>query len=152
MTNLLQYWNTAGRFTRPQWWRFQIWAMLGLIVVVLAAINISQDNLRIALIVLAGAAFLLTVIVVAVKRLHDRNKSGWWLLLLYGVPLLLNAGAYSVASNEPVYLTVPALIINMWALIELGFLRGSRGPNRFGEDPIGEAELPPVLPATYGAD
>jgi uncharacterized membrane protein YhaH (DUF805 family) len=126
--------------------------MLGLIVVVLAAINISQDDLRIGLIALAVAAFLLTVIVVAIKRLHDRNKSGWWLTLLFGVPILLNAGAYSVVSDEPLYLTVPALLINLWVLVELGFLRGSRGPNRFGEDPIGGTELPPALPVAQGAD
>ncbi len=126
--------------------------MLGLIVVVFAAINIRLDHMRVGLIAVAAAAFLLTVVVVAIKRLHDRNKSGWWLALLYGVPILLNAGAYSVASDGALYLTIPALIINLWALVELGFLRGSRGSNRFGEDPIGDAELPPVLSAPSGAD
>jgi len=40
----------------------------------------------------------------------------------------------------------PAALINLWALIELGLLRGSLGPNRFGDDPAG-IELPPPLPA-----
>jgi uncharacterized membrane protein YhaH (DUF805 family) len=92
------------------------------------------------------------LIVVAVKRLHDRNKSGWWLAILYGVPFVLDSGAYGVVSDHPLYLTAPATLINLWALIELGFLRGSRGPNRFGEDPIGDAELPPPLPAAHGPD
>jgi uncharacterized membrane protein YhaH (DUF805 family) len=47
------------------------------------------------------------------KRWHDRNKSGWWSLILF-IPLV-----------GPI-----------WFLIELGFLRGTEGQNRFGPDPI----------------
>jgi len=44
------------------------------------------------------------------------------------------------------YFAAPAGVINLWALIELGFLRGSLGPNRFGVNPTG-IEVPPPLPA-----
>jgi len=47
------------------------------------------------------------------KRWHDRNKSGWWTLILI-VPFI---GA-------------------LWILIECGFLCGTSGPNRFGQDPL----------------
>lgn len=50
------------------------------------------------------------------KRWHDRDKSGWWTLIIL-VPLI---GA-------------------LWALIECGFLSGTRGPNRFGPDPLDHA-------------
>ena len=46
------------------------------------------------------------------KRWHDRNKSGWWSLLVL-VPII-----------GPI-----------WMFIELGFLGGTIGPNRFGPDP-----------------
>jgi len=49
-----------------------------------------------------------------VKRWHDRDKSGWMVLINF-IPL----------------------IGMIWALIELGFLRGTAGPNRFGPDPLG---------------
>jgi uncharacterized membrane protein YhaH (DUF805 family) len=49
----------------------------------------------------------------AVKRWHDRNKSGWWVLI--GL--------------------VP-IIGQLWALIECGFLRGTTGPNIYGADPL----------------
>jgi uncharacterized membrane protein YhaH (DUF805 family) len=49
------------------------------------------------------------------KRWHDRDKSGWWTLICF-VPFI---GA-------------------IWMLVELGFLRGTEGPNRFGPDPISE--------------
>lgn len=48
-----------------------------------------------------------------VKRWHDRNKSGWWILI--GL--------------------VP-VIGGLWYLIECGFLRGTVGPNNYGADPL----------------
>jgi uncharacterized membrane protein YhaH (DUF805 family) len=49
------------------------------------------------------------------KRWHDRNKSGWWSLILF-IPI----------------------IGGIWMLIELGFLRGTEGANRYGPDPIAD--------------
>jgi uncharacterized membrane protein YhaH (DUF805 family) len=48
-------------------------------------------------------------IAVTVKRWHDRDKSGWWILI--GL--------------------LPILGI-IWAFIENGFLPGSKGPNHYG--------------------
>ena len=50
-------------------------------------------------------------IAISIKRWHDRNKAGWWLLILL-VPVL-----------------------GIWNLIECGFLPGTPGTNRFGPDP-----------------
>jgi len=47
------------------------------------------------------------------KRWHDRNKSGWWSLILL-IPIV-----------GPI-----------WMLVELGFLRGTEGTNNYGPDPI----------------
>ncbi len=52
-------------------------------------------------------------IAVQAKRWHDINKSAWWVLINF-VPI---AGP-------------------IWALIQNGFIPGSRGPNRFGPDPL----------------
>ena len=49
----------------------------------------------------------------AIKRLHDRNKSGWWMLIQF-IPL----------------------IGSIWYFIEVGFLAGTQGDNRFGADPL----------------
>jgi uncharacterized membrane protein YhaH (DUF805 family) len=64
---------------------------------------------------LIGLVFLWPSLAVQVKRWHDRDKSGWWVLISF-VPL----------------------IGFIWFLIECGFLRGTEGPNRFGEDPIAD--------------
>ena len=34
--------------------------------------------------------------------------------------------------------------ITVWAIVELGFLRGTLGPNRYGPDPL----APPALPSS----
>ena len=49
------------------------------------------------------------------KRWHDRNKSGWWSLIML-VPI----------------------IGGCWLLVECGFLRGTEGPNNYGPDPIAD--------------
>jgi uncharacterized membrane protein YhaH (DUF805 family) len=59
--------------------------------------------------------FLYPALAIYTKRWHDRDKSGWWTLILF-VPFI---GA-------------------IWFLVECGFLRGTEGPNRFGNDPIEE--------------
>lgn len=56
---------------------------------------------------------LWTGLALSVKRWHDRDKSGWWILI----------GA------------VP-LVGGLWALIETGFLEGTNGPNEYGPDPL----------------
>jgi len=58
--------------------------------------------------------FLYPALAVYTKRWHDRDKSGWWTLIIF-VPFI---GA-------------------LWFLIECGFLRGTDGPNRFGNDSLG---------------
>jgi uncharacterized membrane protein YhaH (DUF805 family) len=52
-------------------------------------------------------------LVLSVKRWHDRNKSGRWVLI-----------------------NLVPVVGWLWHLIECGFLRGTIGPNRFGQDPL----------------
>ncbi len=59
--------------------------------------------------------FLYPALAVYTKRWHDRDKSGWWTLILF-VPFV---GA-------------------IWFFVECGFLRGTEGANRFGPDPLGD--------------
>jgi uncharacterized membrane protein YhaH (DUF805 family) len=32
-----------------------------------------------------------------------------------------------------------AFVISVWLFVQIGFLRGTQGPNRFGPDPLGAA-------------
>lgn len=76
---------------------------------------------------------------VTVKRLHDRDKSGWWYWFYGFVPpaSFIAATAYSAQRVwEPAsILYIVALVTLLYVLFELGFLRGTPGPNRYGPPP-----------------
>ena len=98
----------SGRLKRWQWWIATILANLGLGIVV--AIFGSPRPSAFFLLLLAPPLLWISI-AIQVKRWHDRDKSGWWFLMNF-VPI----------------------IGQLWVLIECGFLRGTEGPNRFGDE------------------
>ena len=107
------YLSADGRVNRQQWWLRLILPVL-VIELVLSFVDaaIGTYDPRTGGGVLSGLfalAVLIPAIIVYIKRFHDRDKSGWWVLI--GL--------------------VP-LIGQLWLLIECGFLAGTPGPNRFG--------------------
>ncbi|HWD49749.1 MAG TPA: DUF805 domain-containing protein [Rhizomicrobium sp.] len=90
------------------------------------------------------AAVAVSGFAVSVKRLHDRDQSGWWVLVFIVLPNMLwavwqtraatmggaNVGGFAVLCG------LAAFALSIWALIELGCLRGTAGDNRFGPDPL----------------
>lgn len=87
-------------------------------------------------ILLAGAAM-------TVRRLHDRNKTGSWIVHFVIAPALFFwlGQAFLDAHFEPVHslpflLQFVALFVSVWAFAELCCRRGTPGDNRFGADPL----------------
>jgi uncharacterized membrane protein YhaH (DUF805 family) len=81
-----------------------------------------------------------------VKRLHDRDKSGWWMAPFFIAPGLLNK--LSDWLDNPLLASLVGALgfgLSVWCFVELFCLRGTRGPNRFGPDP-----LAPVIPVETG--
>ena len=76
---------------------------------------------------------------VIIKRLHDRDKAAGWYFVYGAAPFGLfilaiyfwTMRALEVAS----LLFVLSFIGLIWAIVELGFMRGTPGPNRFGPAP-----------------
>ena len=75
-------------------------------------------------------------VAISAKRLHDRDKSAWWLLLYYLVPGVLNGLAQDSYEGMNLVLNLIGHGISLWALIDLGFLRGTPGDNQYGSDPL----------------
>jgi uncharacterized membrane protein YhaH (DUF805 family) len=85
----------------------------------------------------------------SVKRLHDRDRTGWWLvwqLLIILLAVILIVVAIVVPEEQrPLWYAlgggagVLAFVISVWLFVQIGFLRGTQGPNRFGPDPLGAA-------------
>ncbi|HZB36976.1 MAG TPA: DUF805 domain-containing protein [Beijerinckiaceae bacterium] len=115
------YTNFDGRISRQPFWigTLVLWAA-SIALSILAGIIVGSASTAMMLIQLViGLAFLVPSLAVAVKRFHDRDKSGWWVLIIF-IPL----------------------IGFIWYLLELGFLPGTPGPNRFGPDPLGSPAFP----------
>ena len=89
-------------------------------------------------------------VALTVKRLHDRDKSAWWLIVFWLVPIginvtslgnriaMLNDTSGAVPPTNPVMmiLQLVALGLTIWAFVELYCLRGTVGDNRYGADPL----------------
>lgn len=124
-----------GRVNRAKYWLFALlWVVLwtAAFLLVLAS-NLSPLAFGLAVLILIPS--LVSGIALGVKRLHDRDKSGWWLLLFYLAPGVLD-GIGKVAGGSRLVLAVASFAVSVWALVELGCLRGNDGPNRFGGDPL----------------
>ena len=106
------YFSSESRANRKQWW---LWLVLPFMVIGILLVFVDMttgDTIRkpvSAFSVVSSLLSLIPAIIVHIKRFHDRDKSGWWVLIAL-IPII---GA-------------------IWLLIELGFLKGTSGPNRFG--------------------
>lgn len=102
-----------GRMTRSDYWLKGFLPLLpvGILNNVLTY-GVATDGARATAMVI-GVMSLWPGLALAIKRFHDRNRSAWF-LLIFLIPI---AGP-------------------IWFLVEVWFLRGTVGPNRFGNDPL----------------
>ena len=101
-------------------------------------------------------AVLAATVAVAIKRLHDRDRSGWWLLLFYGGPgvVIVVGGFIFWAAADTVGMAAAwanlglrlcllgGFALTIWGFVEIGCRRGTAGYNRFGPDPLKRQALP----------
>jgi len=139
------FFSFRGRANRAAFWLVSLtWGVLGLAFDAIwsatgaAQVPVGRNHLVDAAFVLPLLVMLVSCIAIGIKRLHDRNKHAWWVLLCYVAPPLLQSIAplNELEAAPMVVLMVLSGALSLWALIELGCLRGTRGPNRFGPDPL----------------
>jgi uncharacterized membrane protein YhaH (DUF805 family) len=129
---LKQYVDFSGRARRREYWMFVLINVVILIVLSLIDTLLGTGGFRAtsgggsfyaanSLGLLSGLytlAVLLPSIAVTVRRLHDTDRTGWWILLGF----------------------IP--IIGGIVLLVFYVLEGTRGPNRYGPDPKAVAPTP----------
>ncbi len=131
-----------GRIGRRTFWI----AMLALAVAEtaghLAAEALQGDRLS----AIVDLAFTYPEFAVAAKRAHDRKLPVWLLAIFFAAGALLDlftvlgwAGTEEAPSLPAVAIAVPFTILGLALLVELGFRRGTVGPNQYGPDPLGKA-------------
>jgi uncharacterized membrane protein YhaH (DUF805 family) len=166
---LRRYADFSGRSRRMEFWMWQVAKFLFSIVIwivffaLVGGAMMSAGNgpegvmaaggaalIFLLLVMLLGLAIFIPDIAVTVRRLHDTNRSGWWILAPL-VPYLVfwvtfGTAASSGASPEDL-MTGPLAMVGLLCLLVamvlalvllvFYFLDGTPGPNRFGPDPKG---------------
>ena len=108
------YVNFSGRACRSEYW---YWILFIIIADIVAAI--IDQALGIQLVTgLFGLVTIIPNIAIAVRRLHDLDRTGWWVLLGF-IPL------------------IGWIILLIWYVT-----KGTDGPNRFGPDPLATLAIP----------
>jgi uncharacterized membrane protein YhaH (DUF805 family) len=119
-----------GRIRRLHWWlaAIGVGVVVGILVSVLSPMSgLAQGTPNPIFMALFGIIYIVDIYIglaLGAKRCHDRDKSAWFLAI--GL--------------------IP-IIGGIWLLVELGFLDGTQGPNRFGPSPKGIGDPVVVAPA-----
>jgi uncharacterized membrane protein YhaH (DUF805 family) len=74
----------------------------------------------------------------SIKRLHDRDKSGWWMVPFCVIPGLYNKFADGLADYwiAALLFGLIGFVLCIWGFVEMYCLKGSRKTNRFGPNPL----------------
>ncbi len=109
------YANFEGRARRKEYWSFiLVYMMIYLPLYIFTIVSMASENpgfgIAGILLVIFALGMFIPNLAVAVRRLHDVNKSGWFILIGL-IPLV---GLY---------------------LLVLMFTEGTNGPNEYGKDP-----------------
>ena len=104
--------------------------------------NLSRADLGVIIVNgITMPLFLWVFVATSVKRLHDRDMSGWWIAPFFAVPGLYYQFVHALPHTYLVLFVVwPIPACHLWGVVELYFLPGTRRANRFGPDPLDEDE------------
>ena len=103
-----------GRIPRKVYWLYGVLGLMIGTMVAFGAVYLLSTILGEWILVLMLPIYIVVIwasLAIGVKRWHDRDKSGWWMLI--GL--------------------VP-IIGGIWQIVECGFLKGTEGDNRFGPE------------------
>ena len=145
MEDLFEFlFGASGRINRAKYWRSTLlFTVAGLMaaVILFTAAGIAAPLFIIA-VVLVLIPWLLWGFSITTERLHDRDKSAWWLVVFYLVPAglgqLAKTAWFAGAAGTVLHyiLALASFALTIWGFVEIGCLRGTAGSNTYGPDPL----------------
>ncbi len=141
-----KYVNFTGRARRAEYWWFYLFTVLVRIVTSILDSAATQGGRFAPFSTLGFLALLLPWLAAWTRRMHDTNRSGFW-VLGFCVGLFVLAGSLGVglAMQEDTHgqgsivliglSSVGFLGVLIWSIVMV-CLEGTRGPNRYGPDPL----------------
>lgn len=135
------YFVFRGRATRAEFWW---WWLFSFAVQIVGSIVDAVTGLPGILGTLLGLALVIPSLSVTVRRLHDINKSGWWLLLWFvplAIAIIITLVSWIADLHDwAFYGTAIAILIVFGLIIAVLFIywivrQGDDGSNKYGQDP-----------------
>lgn len=136
--------GASGRINRAKYWRSMlvfVGAGMMTAVILFTAAGIAAP-LFIIMAVVVLLPWLLWGLSFTTERLHDRDKSAWWLVVFYLLPGILTQFGHlartAVTVDFELIPAVAAFALSIWGFVEIGCLRGTAGENAYGPDPFSQ--------------
>jgi uncharacterized membrane protein YhaH (DUF805 family) len=150
MTFAQKLFGFHGRLRRRDYWLLSILVFVVAQVLEYGVSRVSGVALTDPRMLALSLVTLWPNLAIIAKRLHDRDRSGW-LAVIAWLPTV--SGALAGQFLDPrlqIAEQVFAWAAIVWALVDLGILDGTKGPNRYGASPKGrgvptDAELDEVF-------
>ena len=118
--------NFSGRASRSEYWYWVLFTTLAEIVTSIVGYGIGYQVTTSVF----GLAVLLPGLAVVIRRLHDFDRSGWWILLLFVPVAFVMFHRPAQRDDDRVYIPlISAIVLIVWYCT-----KGTEGPNRFGPD------------------
>lgn len=142
-----KYATFSGRARRAEYWWFYLFTIVLRIVTGILDSAIQHGDTRFAPFGVIGfLAILLPWLAAWTRRMHDTNRSGFWVLgfciamfglaVGLGIGLAMQADTHSDQADIMVGLFGLALVgVVIWSIVMLCF-KGTDGTNRYGPDPL----------------
>lgn len=140
---MAKYVTFSGRASRSEFWFFFLWQVVVGLVLGQVDLVVFGSTSTGPLTAIAALAFFLPALAVACRRLHDVDRSAWWIVWLYLILFtLLSLGGASLANETGALpsdfvalsfgLAGLFYLIYCISVLALLCMRGTPGPNRFG--------------------
>ena len=130
-----------GRINRKMFWI--AFAVVTAIEILCHVLAYQVEGERLSAIV--DLAFTYPEFAIAAKRAQDRNMPAWVVGIFFAVGVLLDLIAvlgWSGTTENPnpllLVIALPFTVFGLALLADLGFRRGTLGPNQYGPDPLGK--------------
>lgn len=141
------YLSNKGRISRKSWWLGTVLMVVASFVLyfILGLVGLGIYSTWGPIIVYV--VFFLPAINLGVKRRQDRDNNGTDYKIFMGVSAVLTLlQAFNVGNartmSPDLWMTGLQLLLGIFAIyiiVQVGFLRGTPGPNSYGPDPLGYA-------------
>ena len=142
-----KFFSVRGRMGRSDFWVCHVLLSVAMFVVYfvmflfglligIGAGHMAAGIYGVVCVLIATLLVIWPLIALYAKRIHDRNKTAWLILIPIAAQILVDISAVALPVALTILLGIADFVIAVWFLVEFGCLRGTIGPNRYGADPV----------------